>query len=268
MLLAPESRSFRKEFEITVVEGENAKVEKAFEPFLKNLSSRNFDLRIEAIETITAMAPPFLEETLIALANSGDSFARSRAIPALGRLNTAESTWSLAKLIEDRRRDYSWQAVDALAQTGDRAYVPLLAEFARDPAWQNVAIPALGELGGRDVVSFLAPLVHYPLGPPNEPPVQQLAVRGLANTGSHRAIPYLIEALRDPLVHEDAVNALEQLTHLVIFEKNTHHWLYTEDPTIAAKMAKRWQRWWKSSGRKAKLYGPGDCTGSPEQLPE
>ncbi len=268
MLLAPDSLSFRSEFEVAVVEGEKAEIEKAFEPFLKSLSSREFDLRIEAVETITAMAPPFLEKTLIALANSGDSFANSRAIKALGRLDTAESRRALAKLIEDRREDYSWRAIDALAQTGDRAYVPLLAEFARDPTWQNVAIPALGELGGQGVVSFLAPLVHYPLGPPNEPPVQSLAIRGLANTGSREAIPYLIEALRDPLVRRDAVNALEQLTHLVIHEEKSKHWLYTEDDKTADRMAERWQRWWKSTGEKAKLYGPGDCTSSPDQLPE
>jgi HEAT repeat protein len=268
MLVAPRSRSFRSEFEIAVVEGEKANVEKAFEPFLMNLSSSDFDRRMEAVETITAMAPPFLEKTLIALANSGDSFARGRAIPALGCLNTTESRRFLAKLIEDRQEYYSSQAIDALAQTGDRTYVPLLAELARDPAWQNVAIVALGELGRHGVISFLAPLVDYPLGPPNEPPVQSLAIRGLANTRSREAIPYLIVALRNPLVHRDAVNALEQLTHLVIREEKSKQWLYTEDDKTADRMAESWQRWWKSTGEKAKLYGPGDCTNSPGQLPE
>ena len=46
-------------------------------------------------------------------------------MPALGRLKTAESKRALAKLIEDRQPYYSWQAIDALAQTGDRTYVPL-----------------------------------------------------------------------------------------------------------------------------------------------
>jgi hypothetical protein len=268
MLLAPDSRAFKSEFEVAVVEGEKAKVERAFEPFLKNLSSHRPGLRTDAVETITALAPPFLENTLTALANSGDPFARSSAIPALGRLNTIASKQELARLIESRGEEYSWQAIDALAATGDRAYVPLLAKLARDPAWQNAAIPALGELGGQEVVSFLAPLVHHPLGPPNEPPVQQLAIRGLANSASREAIPYLIEALRDPLVHRDAVNALEELTHFVIREEKSHHWLYADDDTTAAKMAKRWQRWWKTKGEKAKLYGPGDCASSPEQLPE
>jgi hypothetical protein len=103
MLIAPDSHSFRSEFEVAVVEGEEAEVEKAFEPFLRNLSSRDFDLRTEAVETITAMAPPFLEKTLIALADGTDSFAQSRAIKALGRLNTTESKRVLAKLIEDRQ---------------------------------------------------------------------------------------------------------------------------------------------------------------------
>ncbi len=171
-------------------------------------------------------------------------------------------------MIEDRREDYSWQAIDALAQTGDRTDVPLLAELARDPTWQNVAIPALGESGGQGVVCSLALLVQYPLGPPNEPPVQSLAIRGLANTGSHGAIPYLIEALRNPLVHQDAVNALEQLTHLVIWDEKSKGWLYAQDQETAEKMAEHWQRWWKSTGETAKLYGPGDCATSPEQLPE
>jgi len=146
--------------------------------------------------------------------------------------------------------------------------VPLLAELAKEPAWQNVAIPALGELGGLGVVSSLVLLAQYPLRPPNEPAVQSLAIRGLANTGNREAIPYLIEALRNPLVHQDAVNALEQLTHLVFWDEKNKHWLYAQDQTTAQKMAERWQRWWKSRGEKAKLYGPDDCTTSPEQLLE
>ena len=267
-LQASATRSFKSDFEIAVAEGGRAEVERAFTPFLENSSSPEFDLRAEAVETITAMAPSFLEETLIALANGPDSFARGRAIPALGRLQTAESKRALAKLIEDRRSDYSWQAIDALAQTGDRSYVPLLAELAKEPAWQNVAIPALGELGGLGVVSSLVLLAQYPLRPPNEPAVQSLAIRGLANTGNREAIPYLIEALRNPLVHQDAVNALEQLTHLVFWDEKNKHWLYAQDQTTAQKMAERWQRWWKSRGEKAKLYGPDDCTTSPEQLLE
>jgi HEAT repeat protein len=233
-----------------------------------NLNSRDFDRRVDAVETITAMATPFLEKTLIALANSGDSFANGRAMKALGRLNTTESKRALAKLSEDRQEYYSWQAIDALAETGDRTYVPLLIELAADPVWQNVAIPALGELGGEGVVSFLAGLVHYSLRPPNEPPTQSVAIQGLGNTGSPEAIPYLIEALRDPLVHQEAVNALDRLTHLVIWDEKGNRAFYARDPTTAAKMADRWQRWWKATGGKAKLYGPGDCTSSPEQLPE
>ena len=268
ILTDPASRIFKSEFEIEVVTGEKAKVESAFAPFLKNLGSRDFDRGVEAVETITAMAPPFLERTLIALATGRDSFAQSRAIPALGRLNTAESRRVLAKLIEDRQGYYFWQALDALVQTGDRTYVPLLAKLAREPAWQNLAIPAFGELGGREVVPTLAPLVHYSLGPPNEPPVQSLAIRGLANTRCREAVPYLIEALRTPLVHRDAVNALDQLTHFVIREEKSNHWLYTEDDKAADRMADRWQRWWKSMGENGKLYGPGDCSSSPAELPE
>lgn len=264
----PISRIFKSDIELNVVEGDMAQVEKAFEPVLKNLNSRDFDLHNEAIETIAAVAPSFLENTLITLALSGNSFDRSTSISALGRLNTVESRRALAKLIADRQPDYIWQAIDALAETGDRTYVPLLTELAKDPKWQNVAIPALGELGGEEVIPFLVPLIRYPLGPPNEPPVQQLAMQGLANTGSRKAIPILIQALRNPLVHQDAVNALERLTHLVIWEGNKQHWLYTDDDAIAAKMAERWDRWWKTTGMTAKLYGPADCAGSPGELPE
>ena len=118
------------------------------------------------------------------------------------------------------------------------------------------------------VLSLLVPFIHCPLGPPNKPPVQSLAIRGLANTRSGEAIPYLIDALRNPLVHQDAMNALEQITHLVIRDGKSKKWLYTEDDKTADQMAERWQRWWKSAGEKANLYGPSDCTRSPEELPE
>src|SRR5438309_379888 len=60
--ISARSRSFRSEFEVAVVEGEKAKVERAFEPFLKNLNlkslnSGDFERRIEAVETISAIAP-------------------------------------------------------------------------------------------------------------------------------------------------------------------------------------------------------------------
>ena len=267
-LVTPTSQTFKSEFEFAVVKGEEAEVEKAFKTALLNLRSHDIDRRIEAVETVTAVAPPSLEKTIIALSKDEGSFAQSRAIPALGRLNTVESRRVLAKLIADRRQHYTPQAIDALAPTGDRTYVPLLAQLANEPKWQNLAIPALGELGGRDVIPLLLPFIHYPLGPPSEPPVQSLAIRALANTRSREAVPYLIASLRDPLVGADAVNALEQITHWVIRDGKTGKWLYTEDDVTADLMARRWQRWWESMNHNAKLYGPGDCTRSPGELPE
>jgi len=64
------------------------------------------------------------------------------------------------------------------------------------------------------------------------------------------------------------VNALAQITHLVIHEKDGKKWLYTDDDKTAERMAERWERWWKSAGQRANLYGPGDCTNSPAELPE
>lgn len=267
-LLVPGHRTFRTNFEIKIVKGDEGVVRKAFEPFMKNLDSHDFKLRIEAIETITAVAPPFLEKAIITLAEGKDGFARSRAIPALSWLNTANTRRVLAKLARDRQRGYSGHAINALARTHDRTYVPLLERMAKDPAWQNVVIPALGDLGGRSVIWFLAPLIYFPLGPPNMPPLQQLAIRGLANTGSREAIPYLIQALRTPLVQQDAVNGLEQLTHYVIFQKDGRHWFYPEDDRAADRVAERWQRWWVFQGSKARVYGPDDCGNPPEELPE
>jgi hypothetical protein len=171
-------------------------------------------------------------------------------------------------LVEDRQEYYTPQAIDALAETGDRTYVPLLTKLAGEPKWQNLAIPALGELGGPEVIPLLLPFTHYPLGPPGQPPVQSLAISGLANTRSREAIPYLIEALREPLTRGAAVNALEQLTHWVIWDAKTKKWLYTDDDRVADQMEERWQRWWKSMKGNAKLYGPGDCTRPPGELPE
>jgi HEAT repeat protein len=268
MLLSPHSHSYRNEFEIKVVKGDERTVEKPFEPFLKNIHSRELKLQTEAIETITAVAPPFLEKTLLAFAEGDDPFARDRAIPALGWLNTEESRRVLVKLIEDRQKGYSERAMDALAGTHDHTYVPLLEKLAKDPAWQRVAIPDLGELGGQSVIWFLAALIYYPLGPPSQPPLQQLAIRGLANTGSLEAIPYLIQALRTPLVQQDAANALAQLTHYAIFLKDGRHGLYAEEDSTAEQMAERWQRWWTSRDKRARVYDPDDCGSPPEALPE
>ena len=46
-LWAPSSITFSSEFDVTIVPGEKGAVEKAFEPFLKNLNGR--DLRLHSI---------------------------------------------------------------------------------------------------------------------------------------------------------------------------------------------------------------------------
>ena len=47
-LLAPASRCFKSEFEIAIVEGEKADVERDFEPFLESLSSSDFERRVRS----------------------------------------------------------------------------------------------------------------------------------------------------------------------------------------------------------------------------
>jgi hypothetical protein len=71
-----------------------------------------------------------------------------------------------------------------------------------------------------------------------------------------------------PPDQQDAVNALERLTHYVTFQKDGRHWLYAQDDRTADHITERWQRWWTSQGERTRVYGPDDCGSLPDELPE
>lgn len=253
-----EAHAFESRFSIVLAASEQAELQAAYQPLVKDLNSENFNRRVEALVAITELAPPFLEETILELTRSADSFAVGRAIEGLKRLNTPGARAALAELAEGAREEgLQQQAILALGVVGDRSYFPLVQRLAQrpEPALRYTAIRTAGQLGREEAVPFLVPLLRSA-----DPLIRLDVVSGLANTVRKEAIPVLIEVLQDPdeRVRQAAANALSQLTHRTAQ-------VDVREPSAAKQAGLRWTRWWLLEGNKVEVYGPEQCA-SPQPL--
>ncbi len=83
------------------------------------------------------------------------------------------------------------------------------------------------------------------------------AVMALPKTGSRRAVPILIEMLRNPDVDLERLASigLIQLTHRSPFEAG--RW-FSDSPSNEYQP---WIRWWTLQGDSVQIYGPSQCGG-------
>jgi len=117
----------------------------------------------------------------------------------------------LRAALASRSRAVREAAVQAIAETGRRDLVPLLAPALRDgDAWiRSLALDALADLGGPEAVGLLATALRDP-----DAGVRARALRALRRAGGAAAIPFLRAALedQDPRVREEARETLDELT--------------------------------------------------------
>jgi hypothetical protein len=180
---------------------------------------------------------------------------------ALKRLNTEAAREALANMAGSvARPDDTWfqsfrpQAVDALADLGDKTYVPLMVRLIHDSnhSVQISAVHALGMLGGEEELGMLANLARD--GATTDDRFE--AIRSIGDTASLKAVPPLIDFVSLPDSNEpsESYYALRTLTHLE-FPDPDHRPL----PEVESA----WLQFWSLHQVNARAYGPYECRVTP-----
>jgi len=244
------SEDFASDFQITLVTGSEEELREVFQPYVSGMDSSDSLVQSEAIGVITEMAPPFLEDVILKLADLPNQAAP--AASALGRLNTTRAKQRLAEMAEHSQQRQS--AIRALAGTRDRGYLPVLIRISSEisDGDRDFTIWCAGLIGGESSIPFLVSVLHQP-----DANVRVASLRGLGITASHPAVPILIKALQDSdaQVFQQATQSLAELTHHSI---TTAPW--SEKPSRSAY--NRWHEWWLRNKLTAPIYGTDKCVQS------
>jgi HEAT repeat protein len=240
-------RNFSSYFQITLAKGSEDELRQAFQPYVGDIDNSDSLIQSQAIWAITEMAPPFLEDVILELADVPNRAAG--AAVALGRLNTTKAKKKLAELAEDSQLRQS--AIRALAGTRDRAYLPVLIHISRDTTGGDraFAIMGAGLIGGDDSIPFLVSVLQE-----TDANVRVAALRGLGISGSRSAVPVLIDTLQDTdeQIFREATQSLAELTHHSITSEP-----WAEKPS--ATTYNRWLAWWSRNKLTAPVYDTNNC---------
>lgn len=220
----------------------------SLQTFVDQLHAESPEKRREAARTLASLAPPALENVLIAFTDNPE--VRQFAPLAFHRLNTPRSMAAMAELLtKTQPGTYEHMtSADYLAQSGDVQWFPLLQEVARKNAKISNYVSDAAELGGEKMLPTLAELLKSP----DKEFTRMNAISGLGYTHTRDAVPILIELLRTPdrNVIEYAEAALRILTH--------HSSSANPSQTLGSDYAK-WSQWWARKGATAPIYKSDNC---------
>ena len=250
-LNAMEGKEFRVEarIPIRVIKGESESLKSIYQVYVRNLQSQDDEIQREAERAIVSGAPPWLEDTIVAMV--GRYTSRELALLGLRNLNTARSREELGKIVQNSSEltQENEMAVKYLAQLGDKKYFPMLLELAKKVSANEGReyVLAAAKLGGDDAVPFLRELLSSA-----DANARANGLVGLEKTGSRAAVPLLIEALKDPNADlgKLALSGLTGLTHRSVEGAKN-------DPPAEEYGA--WSKWWAANGETAEVYGPREC---------
>lgn len=178
-------------------------------------------------------------------------------LAGLKRLNTQAAREALASIAESTERPGdAWfqsnrsQAVDALADMGDKSYLPLLEKLTRagDSSVRDSAIDALGLLGGGQELPLLTALARGGVTDGE----RYVAINAIGDADSLKAVPLLIDlaALPDPQEPSDSYYSLLSLTHLKF---------PAPDRRPIPEVQRAWLEFWRSHEQGARAYSRYDC---------
>lgn len=247
------TREFSSDFQITLVQGSEDDLKAAFQPYVEDARTPEQGDHWLAIAAIEGMAPPFMEDFILKLADTPN-----RASPAaLLRLNTTRAKEKLAELAEQESSGALQQkAIQALASTRDPSYLPVLIRVAGKSTDGNRDFAIWGAgLFGNDAITFL----NSELGN-TDVYARVAAARGLGLTRSRSAVSILIGALQDPdnEVRGAVIVSLAELTHRSITKEPWH-----ESPS--PDQYRQWHNWWLENELTAPIYDTDSCV-QPQPL--
>jgi hypothetical protein len=234
------------EFSFRVDENAPAFPADGLQAWVDQLQSPLEEKRLEAARTLASLAPLSLEVTLLGFADNPEF--RVYAPLAFHRLNTARSIRALADLMKASTPG-SFEHLEAaryLALTDDQQWYPLLLDAAEKNASDSAYPAYAAELGGDKMLPVLVSLA-------NKPHARLQAVMAMGSTGSRKAIPILIELLKDPGIdtRDRASYSLKLLTHRSARE----NWPNFDQQAEYIK----WSKWWQVEGANAPIYKDTEC---------
>lgn len=219
-----------------------------FQPFVNQLRSTDPAKRIEAARTLASLAPPFLEDTLLAFADNPE-FRRFAPL-AFNRLNTPRSMAAMAELLKTAGvgTAESLESAKYLAESNDQQWFPLLREIAEKNARIDNYLDDAAELGADQMLPTLIALT----GSSDRKFTAINAVAAMGSTGSRAAVPILLDFLKNPDadISESAAYALRLLTHRTVGDDSL------ENPQSEYF---KWANWWTNEGEMAPIYKATDC---------
>lgn len=244
---AAQNIEFSSDFQIRLVQGSEKELKLAFEPYVEAATKPDNGDQSSAIWAIEQMAPRFLEDLILKFADT----PKYASPEALLRLNTPRSKQKIAELAQQSGYPALQQrAIQALAETRDPTYLPLLIRIAGKSAHANrdTATLAIG-LFGNAALPFLKTMLRN-----TEVNARVAAVRSLGLTRSRVAVPTLIAALQD---HDDrvldaATQSLAELTHRCTTKAPGNN-------LTPAQEYRRWLNWWRKNNLTAPIYGTDNC---------
>ncbi len=220
----------------------------AFQPWVNQLRSTDPEKRREAARTLASVAPPSLQDALLAFADNPEF--RQFAPMAFYHLHTPRSMTALADLLKKTEvGSYEHiKSADYLAESGESQWFPLLEDVARKHAQISNYVDDAAELGGDRMLPTLIALTHS-----SDRELTRInAVTGMGYTGSRAAVPILIDLLRNPdtEIGDRARFGLHLLTHRTA-SGDLHDNPQSQYST--------WSQWWARDGTTAPVYKATEC---------
>lgn len=164
---------------------------RALWPMVQALDSPRARVRRQCSAALGQLGDPRSQRALLGLLQDPDASVRRRALAALVSLSDGSMGPALAPLVADEERGA--RVVPALRGQTAKAAVPALAQMAStDPSpTQQLAIAALGRIGGAESAAVLADLMRSPRGD-----VRFLAAKSLSQLGPEHGLVPLLRAAR------------------------------------------------------------------------
>jgi|GEM_PF-1376994 len=210
----------RRGFEEKAIRALGALGDRRAVPALLNEVEDPQGFRTEAMQALGNMRDGRAVPLLIRLLKTEDDADLARAaVQTMGTIGDPRAVPLLMELLNDRRQLVGWPAADALGQIGDSRAVPALLDALESGRYVGgPAAQAAAKIRDPRVVPALAHLLRH-----EEWLVRRHAVDALRTIDDPAAVQALIEALKNPEMHGDAQDALENLGKLDTPEAQAAH---------------------------------------------
>lgn len=165
---------------------------RAVDPLLKSLESEDKWVRRAAAKALEEMEDKTIIQPLmrhLLLENEDDAEVRRSAAKALARMHPVEAIESLAQALKDPSLGVRLDAGYALGRIGEPAIDVLVkARHDEDSKVRDSAVAALGNIGGKEVISQLISILR---DENEEPTVKLTAIQALYKLGDSESIAEL-----------------------------------------------------------------------------